>query len=130
MKVGPVAIVNGRFGNRSHCIYRGFCLQGCKVNAKASPLITHVPDALAHGAEIRADSMVTKIAVGIDGRTNGVTYLHAGVEYHQRTDVYKRQTLIHTSIGPSASSSRVAPAFTWSKSDVSASTANASPPAC
>ena len=53
-KVGPVAISNGRFGNRPHCIYRGFCLQGCKVNAKASPLITHVPDALAHGAEVRA----------------------------------------------------------------------------
>jgi choline dehydrogenase-like flavoprotein len=49
-KVGPVAIANGRFGNRPHCIYRGFCLQGCKVNAKASPLITHVPDAIAHGA--------------------------------------------------------------------------------
>ena len=30
-KVGPLAIVNGRFGNRPHCIYRGFCLQGCKV---------------------------------------------------------------------------------------------------
>ena len=53
---GPVAIANGRFGNRPHCIYRGFCLQGCKVNAKASPLITHIPDALAHGAEIRPDS--------------------------------------------------------------------------
>ena len=52
-RVGPVAITNGRFGNRPHCIYRGFCLQGCKVNAKASPLITHIPDALAHGAEIR-----------------------------------------------------------------------------
>ena len=43
MRVGPVAIPNGRFGNRPHCIYRGFCIQGCKVNAKASPLITHVP---------------------------------------------------------------------------------------
>ncbi len=53
-RMGPVAIANGRFGNRPHCIYRGFCLQGCKVNAKASPLITHIPDALAHGAEIRA----------------------------------------------------------------------------
>jgi len=84
VKVGPVAIVNGRFGNRSHCIYRGFCLQGCKVNAKASPLITHVPDALAHGAEIRADSMVSKIEVGVDGRASGVAYVHAGVEYHQR----------------------------------------------
>ena len=36
VRVGPVAITNGRFGNRPHCIYRGFCLQGCKVNAKAS----------------------------------------------------------------------------------------------
>jgi choline dehydrogenase-like flavoprotein len=40
---------------------RGFCLQGCKVNAKASPLITHVPDALANGAEVRADAMVTGV---------------------------------------------------------------------
>ena len=37
MRVGPVGIVNGTFGNRPHCIYRGYCLQGCKVNAKASP---------------------------------------------------------------------------------------------
>ncbi len=61
-RVGPVAISNGRFGNRPHCIYRGFCLQGCKVNAKASPLITHIPDAFAHGAEIRPDSHVTRVA--------------------------------------------------------------------
>ena len=84
-RVGPVAIPNGRFGNRPHCIYRGFCLQGCKVNAKASPLITHIPDALAHGAEIRPDSMVTRVLV--DDRTGtrtGVTYLRAGVEHYQR----------------------------------------------
>ena len=55
MRVGPVAITNGVFGNRPHCIYRGFCLQGCKVNAKASPLITHLPDAIEHGVEVRAD---------------------------------------------------------------------------
>jgi choline dehydrogenase-like flavoprotein len=86
-KVGPVAISNGRFGNRPHCIYRGFCLQGCKVNAKASPLITHVPDALAHGAEIRADAMVT--AIGYDertGRATGVHYIKGGVPRFQRAD--------------------------------------------
>jgi choline dehydrogenase-like flavoprotein len=84
-KVGPVSIPNGRFGNRPHCIYRGFCLQGCKVNAKASPLITHIPDALAHGAEIRADSMVTRVVVDDrTGRATGVRYLHAGREYEQR----------------------------------------------
>jgi choline dehydrogenase-like flavoprotein len=87
-KVGPVAIVNGRFGNRPHCIYRGFCLQGCKVNAKASPLITHIPDALAHGAEVRADSMVT--AVETDERTGaatGVHYIRGGVPRFQRAAV-------------------------------------------
>ena len=84
-RVGPVAIPNGRFGNRPHCIYRGFCLQGCKVNAKASPLITHVPDALAHGAEIRPDSMVTGIAVDErTGQATGVHYIRGGVPRFQR----------------------------------------------
>ena len=84
MRVGPVAIANGAFGNRPHCIYRGFCLQGCKVNAKASPLITHVPDAIEHGAEIRADCMVTRIDLGPGGACEGVTYVHDARERHQR----------------------------------------------
>jgi choline dehydrogenase-like flavoprotein len=84
-RVGPVAIPNGRFGNRPHCIYRGFCLQGCKVNAKASPLITHVPDALAHGAEIRAHCHVSRVLVDDGtGRATGVTYLRDGLEHRQR----------------------------------------------
>ena len=86
-RVGPVAITNGRLGNRPHCIYRGFCLQGCKVNAKASTLITHIPDALAHGAEIRADCMVSAIDVDGDGRATGVVYFHNGVERRQRARV-------------------------------------------
>jgi choline dehydrogenase-like flavoprotein len=84
MRVGPVAITNGAFGNRPHCIYRGFCLQGCKVNAKASPLVTHLPDAIERGAEIRADSMATRIELGSDGRANGVVYRREGVERRQR----------------------------------------------
>ena len=40
------------------------------MNAKASPLITHIPDALAHGAEIRAHAMVTRIITD-DGRATG-----------------------------------------------------------
>ena len=84
-KVGPVAIANGRFGNRPHCIYRGFCLQGCKVNAKASPLITHIPDAIAHGAEVRADSMVTRIEIDQQsGLATGVRYMRDGVARFQR----------------------------------------------
>ncbi len=74
MRVGPVAIPNGAFGNRPHCIYRGFCLQGCKVNAKASPLITHLPDAIEHGVEVRADSHAVRIEVDGRGRCAGVSY--------------------------------------------------------
>jgi choline dehydrogenase-like flavoprotein len=84
MRVGPVAIPNGRFGNRPHCIYRGFCIQGCKVNAKASPLITHIPDALAHGAEVRPHCHVSRILVDDDtGRATGVEYVHDGVLHRQ-----------------------------------------------
>jgi choline dehydrogenase-like flavoprotein len=78
MRVGPVGIVNGTFGNRPHCIYRGYCLQGCKVNAKASPYVTHLPDALAHGVEVRADCMA--VAVDIDDATGAAR----GVIYHDR----------------------------------------------
>ena len=76
MRVGPVSITNGVFGNRPHCIYRGFCLQGCKVNAKASPLITHLPDAIEHGVEVRANCMATRVEVeDSSGCVSGVTYV-------------------------------------------------------
>jgi choline dehydrogenase-like flavoprotein len=85
MRVGPVGIANGSFGNRPHCIYRGFCLQGCKVNAKASPLVTHIPDAIAHGAEIRERCMASAIEIEHgSGRVAGVRYLHRGTELLQR----------------------------------------------
>ena len=87
MRVGPVGITNGSFGNRPHCIYRGFCLQGCKVNAKASPLVTHIPDAIAHGAEIRERCMASRIEVDdATGRVTGVRFLCDGEERFQRAD--------------------------------------------
>ncbi|MDQ2707665.1 MAG: GMC family oxidoreductase [Actinomycetota bacterium] len=84
MRVGPVGIVNGTFGNRPHCIYRGYCLQGCKVNAKASPYVTHLPDALEHGVEIRANAMA--LTVEIDEATGAAT----GVVYAQEDDGPRR----------------------------------------
>ncbi|HTK66959.1 MAG TPA: GMC family oxidoreductase [Pseudonocardia sp.] len=75
MRVGPVGIVNGTFGNRPHCIYRGYCLQGCKVNAKASPYVTHLPDALAHSVEIRANCMALRVEIDdATGAATGVVY--------------------------------------------------------
>lgn len=88
MRVGPVGIVNGTFGNRPHCIYRGYCLQGCKVNAKASPYVTHLPDALAHGVEIRADSMASRVELDDTGAARGVVYFDShGSEHLQRAKV-------------------------------------------
>ncbi len=86
MRVGPVGIANGSFGHRPHCIYRGFCLQGCKVGAKASPLVTHIPDALEHGVEVRADCMVARIETDETGRCTGVTYFHDGEERFQAAE--------------------------------------------
>jgi choline dehydrogenase-like flavoprotein len=85
MRVGPVSITNGAFGNRPHCIYRGFCLQGCKVNAKASPLITHLPDAIEHGVEVRADSTAVRVETNSAGDcVTGVTYVREGRWEFQR----------------------------------------------
>jgi choline dehydrogenase-like flavoprotein len=82
---GPVGILEGSRDDRPHCIYRGYCIQGCKVGAKASTLITHIPDAIANGAEIRANCMVSRIHVDRDRRVTGVTYFdHEGRE-HFRT---------------------------------------------
>ncbi len=82
---GPVAILSGSRGNRPHCIYRGFCIQGCKVGAKASTLITHVPEALEYGAEIRERSMAFRVSMDKNNRTNGVFYYdREGREHFQR----------------------------------------------
>jgi len=82
---GPVAINSGAFGDRPHCIYRGFCIQGCKVGAKASTLYTHVPDAVRHGAEVRDNCMVARVNLGRNGLVSGVTYFdHEGNQIEQR----------------------------------------------
>ncbi|MDQ6908634.1 MAG: GMC family oxidoreductase, partial [Chloroflexota bacterium] len=85
---GPVAITSGSHGDRPHCIYRGFCIQGCKVGAKQSTLVSHVPDAIRHGAEIRDNCMVARINLGKDGHVTGVTYFDPdGREQEQRATV-------------------------------------------
>jgi choline dehydrogenase-like flavoprotein len=108
MRVGPVSITNGSFGNRPHCIYRGFCLQGCKVNAKASPLITHLPDGIEYGVEVRADSMVVRVEAE-GSRVTGVVYIHDGEERFQAADavavcgyaIESPRLLLHSGLGNS-----------------------------
>ena len=66
----------GRSATARTAFTAAICLQGCKVNAKASPYVTHLPDALEHGVEIRRQQH------GGPGRTrrggrpgDGVTYV-------------------------------------------------------
>jgi choline dehydrogenase-like flavoprotein len=85
---GPVAINAGAHADRPHCIYRGFCIQGCKVGAKQSTLVSHVPDAIRHGAEIRPNCMVSRINMGKNGLVEGITYIDAdGKEVVQKAKI-------------------------------------------
>lgn len=71
---GPIGITAGTFGKRPHCIFRGFCLQGCKVGSKHSTLVSHIPDAIDQGAEIRTGCMAFDVPLDHDGRVTGVRY--------------------------------------------------------
>jgi gluconate 2-dehydrogenase alpha chain len=76
-----------RFGrSRSSCLYCGFCTRfGCEVDAKSSPINTHLPVALETGRyEVRTHAKVIRIEVDGDGLATGVTYLDAhGKEHFQ-----------------------------------------------
>jgi choline dehydrogenase-like flavoprotein len=71
---GAVAIPAGAVGKRPHCIQRGFCLLGCKVGAKSSIMVSHIPDAVAHGAEIRTGCMAFDVPLDDNGLVRGVRY--------------------------------------------------------
>ncbi len=71
---GPVAIPAGRVGKRPHCIMRGFCLLGCKVGAKSSIMVSHIPEAVERGAEIRTRCMAYEVPVNDHGEVTGVRY--------------------------------------------------------
>ena len=78
---GPVAILSGSHGDGPHCIYRGFCIQGCEVGARPAP--DHAcACALEQGAEIRDHSMAFRIELGKEGRVNGVHYFDEAGEAH------------------------------------------------
>ncbi len=80
-----------RFGNvRGGCLYCGYCTRyGCETDAKAEPINTHIPPALATGRyEIRPNSKVTEINIGSDGLATGVTYIDPyGHEQTQPADI-------------------------------------------
>ncbi|GIO09333.1 glucose dehydrogenase [Brevibacillus reuszeri] len=84
--VAPLAILSAPFDGRPPCINRGFCNQGCMPNAKYSGLIHHIPKAIAHGAEVLSDCMVTEILMAGE-RVSGVLFQHEGLTHRQMARV-------------------------------------------
>lgn len=72
------------FGKRHTCVNCGQCHQGCRFTAKGSMDTTYLPAAIASGAEIRSDSMVTGIELDAQGRVAAVIYQHDGRTQRQR----------------------------------------------
>jgi choline dehydrogenase-like flavoprotein len=81
----PHAIATGPVNGRSACMYYGFCIDGCKSDAKGAVNVSYLPSAVAAGAEIRPGCFVTRIATEANHAV-GVTYLHDGSEHFQPAD--------------------------------------------
>ena len=85
---GANAIASRRHGALQACQRRGTCMTGCPENAKATPSLTHWPDALAAGARLVTGARVAEIPLDERGRALGAAYLDRdGVEHLQRAQV-------------------------------------------
>lgn len=91
---GPIGINAGTFGKRPHCIFRGFCIQGCKVGAKASTMVNHVPAAIFDGAEIRDRCMAYEIPLDQNGRATGVRYFREDANGNHREEEQRARVVI------------------------------------
>ena len=88
---GPAALVSRdwdqeHWGLRQACVNCGSCHQGCRNGAKVSMDTSYLPAAVAQGAEIRPDSMVTGLERDGTGRIVAVVYRRGGEEHRQRCD--------------------------------------------
>lgn len=84
----PVAVLSQPYKGRAACTHCGWCEAfGCEMNAKSSTLAALIPAAERTGkCEIRAESVVSRIELGRNGRARAVVYFDArGREVHQRT---------------------------------------------
>jgi choline dehydrogenase-like flavoprotein len=85
VEMTPHAIATGNVDGRSACMYYGFCVNGCKSDAKGAAHVTYVPRAVASGAEIRSGCFATRIEAE-SGRATGVSYLEDGEERFQAAE--------------------------------------------
>jgi choline dehydrogenase-like flavoprotein len=85
IEMTPHAIATGPLDGRSACMHYGFCMDGCKSDAKGAVNVSYIPSAVAAGAEIRPGCFATRIETA-GGRATGVAYLHEGEERFQRAE--------------------------------------------
>lgn len=83
----PHAILTGAMDGRSPCMNYGFCVQGCKSDAKGSALVTWVPAAVRAGAEFRERAFATRIELSPDGRASSVEYVQNGAIHRQEARI-------------------------------------------
>ena len=82
VEMTPHAIATTNVDGRSACMYYGFCVNGCKSDAKGGTNVTYVPKAVAAGAEIRPNCFALRVETK-EGRAFGVAYLDDGQERFQ-----------------------------------------------
>jgi choline dehydrogenase-like flavoprotein len=83
----PHAIISGYRQGRSPCMLYGFCVSGCKSDAKSSTLVTYIPDAVGAGAEIRDGCFAVRININDRNRARSVTYFRDGKEAEQEASL-------------------------------------------
>ena len=86
---GPAAINSRPYGDRSACVYHGFCGRGgCHVSAKSSTAVTTIPKAQETGRlDVVTRAHVTSIEVDAHGRVSGVRYFKGDETYFQPASV-------------------------------------------
>lgn len=89
----PMAINSRVYGDRAKCMNGGQCAGfGCPVQAKASPLVIHLPAAVTTGrCRVITGARALEVTLNKQGRARGVRYLtRDGVE----TEIHARQVIV------------------------------------
>lgn len=86
-RMTPHAILTGEKDGRSPCMFYGFCVQGCRSDAKGSALVTWLPAAVRAGAEIMEECFAVRIDTNRQGLVEGVVYLFEGSEHRQDASI-------------------------------------------
>ena len=70
----PMGVTSREFNGRPACVYDGWCDAGCPTGALANPLVVHLPAAQKAGADIRAQSAVTRVRFDAKGNADALAY--------------------------------------------------------